>query len=343
MARPLYRSETDPTGRSMDSNAGLWYNKFCDQWQDDWDGLGDSGKRNWILQVTNNPVGDSRLINEMAERRLNLINKCEGIFLYLKTEGPFVTGLGRNHPVENGFAWHQTLGTPYLPGSSVKGIVRSWVKVWKEEPDVVINRIFGPRDSISHSVGSVIFLDAIPTAQILLKSDVMTPHYGPYYQGNEPPADWHNPVPVPFLVVDTKQDFLFGLIPRRLTSMQDKADCRKATEWLKDALKYIGGGAKTASGYGRFDQIILRSPGMDWLDREISRLAKEHNKLPSKVLSEMPKIVAESWSKIEDPKIKQTVLGEIKTRYGELWDHPPGGLKKAKRIYEGVMQQDASE
>lgn len=334
MARPLYETETKIVERPAESNAGLWYDKFCDQWQGGWDGLGDAGKKNWIQGVTRGLVGDSRMINEVVDRRLDLIGKCGGTALYLKTEGPFVTGLGRNHPVENGFAWHQSLGTPYLPGSSVKGIVRSWAKVWEEESEEIINRIFGPRGSDSPSVGSVIFLDAIPADPVQLMPDVMTPHYGPYYQGNEPPADWHNPVPVPFLVVDSKQDFLFGILPRRPLETQDKEDCLKAAGWLIRALKYVGGGAKTAAGYGRFELIVPRSPGMDWLDKEIDKLAKEQNKSTSKVLTEMPMKIAERWDKIGEENIKEAVLAEIKARYGDLWNHPTGGLKKAKKIYE---------
>jgi CRISPR-associated protein Cmr6 len=334
MVRPIYRTETDITRRPGESNAGLWYDKFCDQWSEEWDGLGESGKKNWIEGVTKKPVGDPRLINEIIERRLNLISGCGGFALHLKTEGPFVTGLGRNHPVENGFAWHQTLGTPYLPGSSVKGVVRSWAKIWEEEKDETINRIFGPRDSSTSSVGSVIFLDAIPISQVQLKADVMTPHYGPYYQGDEPPADWHSPVPVPFLVVEKGQDFLFGVMPRRPENKSDMDDCKKAAEWLRVALNKIGGGAKTAAGYGRFEVFVPRSPAIDWLDKEIDRLAREQNKDPSKVLTEMPLKVAESWNSIEDSELKEKVLADIKTRYGKLWDHPTGGLKKAKKIYE---------
>ncbi len=341
MVRPLYGTETELIDRPVECNVGLWYDKFCDQWQVEWGGLGETGKKNWIQGVTKGPVGDSRSINETKDRRLKLIEKCGGMALYFKTEGPFVTGLGRNHPAENGFAWHQSLGTPYLPGSSVKGIVRSWAKAWEDEDDEVVNRVFGPRGSDLPSVGSVVFLDAIPADPIQLKPDVMTPHYGPYYQGKEPPADWHNPIPVPFLVVDSKQNFLFGILPRRFTETQDIKDCQMAAAWLKKALEYIGGGAKTATGYGRFEQIIPRTPGMDWLDKEINRLAKVHNKSSPKVLAEMPMKIAESWNKIDELEIKGLVLKEIKDRYGELWDHPTGGLKKAKKIYELMIHDGA--
>ena len=37
---------------------------------------------------------------------------------------PFATGLGNEHPLENGFAFLNPYGLPYLPGSSVKGVVR---------------------------------------------------------------------------------------------------------------------------------------------------------------------------------------------------------------------------
>lgn len=40
------------------------------------------------------------------------------------TFAPFTTGLGIEHPLENGFAFLDPYGLPYLPGSSVKGVLR---------------------------------------------------------------------------------------------------------------------------------------------------------------------------------------------------------------------------
>jgi CRISPR-associated protein Cmr6 len=37
---------------------------------------------------------------------------------------PFITGLGNEHPLENGFAFLNPYGMPYLAGSGVKGVVR---------------------------------------------------------------------------------------------------------------------------------------------------------------------------------------------------------------------------
>jgi CRISPR-associated protein Cmr6 len=83
----------------------------------------------------------------------------------------------------------------------------------------------------------------------------MTPHFLPYYEdprGTVPPADWHSPIPIPFLVVDSDQVFLFALLPRDPSDQQHKTDCQTASAWLTDALEWIGAGAKTAVGYGRF-------------------------------------------------------------------------------------------
>ncbi|MFB6271713.1 MAG: type III-B CRISPR module RAMP protein Cmr6 [Salinibacter sp.] len=253
--RPLYTQE--PLHRA-DGNAGLWYDKFCEEWQPKWsEGLGDEGKQRWIDTVTDGPVGHRAQLEEAQLRRAALLRAHDQSPLFFKSAYNFVTGLGRAHPVENGFAWHHTLGVPYLPGSSVKGMVRAWAERWETWEDDAqktdtINRIFGPKQGDLH-VGSVIFLDALPTEPVQLKADVMTPHYGPYYQdesGETPPTDWHPPTPIPFLVVDDGQGFLFGVLPRRDGA---QADCRRAQVWLQDALCWIGTGAKTAVGYGRFD------------------------------------------------------------------------------------------
>jgi len=41
-----------------------------------------------------------------------------------KSTSPFATGLGWEHPNENGFAFLDPYGLPYLPGSGVKGVMR---------------------------------------------------------------------------------------------------------------------------------------------------------------------------------------------------------------------------
>lgn len=277
MKRPLHKALVHQDMKLMNGHAGLWYDKFCNQWcrnskksgLEKWtleafkskDQETISPKQDWIDTVTRKPVGDSEQLEHHTTRLRKLLEHHHQTPLFYTLESDFVTGLGREHPVENGFAWHHTLGTPYLPGSSVKGLVRAWAEHWAEADKELFKRIFGslPRkseDSTSEAneVGSVIFLDALPQGRVQLKADIMTPHYSPYYQdktGNTPPADWHSPNPIPFLVVEKEQTFVFGVLPRR-HDKQSICDCKKVRKWLKEALSLLGAGAKTAVGYGRF-------------------------------------------------------------------------------------------
>ncbi|MDQ3460563.1 MAG: type III-B CRISPR module RAMP protein Cmr6 [Deinococcota bacterium] len=253
--RPLYKEAAQNVARKG-GHAGLWYDKFCDEWQGDWTGLGDEGKKRWVETVTSGAVGEREQLKEHAERLAKLLSACGQTPLPYQLTSDFVTGLGREHPVENGFAWHQTLATPYLPGSSVKGMVRAWAGHWLGSDAATLKRVFGSESDKDKNfqVGSVVFLDAIPHYPVGLKVDVMTPHYGQYYQddsGQTPPADWHSPVPVPFLVVEEGATFLFGIMPRRKNE-EDEKDCERVKAWLSEALEWLGAGAKTAVGYGRF-------------------------------------------------------------------------------------------
>lgn len=250
--RPLYGGARDARLNSaIVGNAGLWYDKFCDRWQGDWSGLGDSGKRDWIAQIANldgttaKRVGNAALLRETTQRQQDLASARGGKCFKLATVWRFASGLGRSHPVENGFAWHHGLGTPYLPGSGVKGAMRAWAR-WTEFAN--IDRVFGPERGAA-AAGSVIFLDALPVEPVTLDADVMTPHYGPWYQEEQTPGDWCSPVPIPFLTVGAGQTFQFALLPR---TPADASDCAVAARLLREALEKLGAGAKTAVGYGQF-------------------------------------------------------------------------------------------
>lgn len=269
---PLYRGASAPNSYGS-GNTGLWYDKFCDAWQDDWSGLGDEGKKAWVASVAERDVGERAQVKAHLERMSALLEHHSQTPLFYRLESDFVTGLGREHPVENGFAWHHTLGTPYLPGSSVKGMVRAWAEAWESARIEDVRRIFGPtaddikkHKDVQANVGSVIFLDALPTSPVQLKADVMTPHYSDYYAGKKdkqgklvPPADWHSPIPIPFLVVAAGQSFAFGVLPCRNDEVC-RQDCETVKGWLEGALCWIGAGAKTAVGYGRFVKHGTHTP-----------------------------------------------------------------------------------
>lgn len=134
---------------------------------------------------------------------------------------PFTTGLGNEHPLENGFAFLNPYGLPYLPGSGVKGVLRqaarelasgAWGDThgWSAEKTIplmigegerrkpvlderkqpvklsLIDVLFGleSRDGDKEHVrGALSFWDVIPQiAGDSLMVEIMTPHQSHYYQ-----------------------------------------------------------------------------------------------------------------------------------------------------------------
>lgn len=258
-SRPLYKEAASNLGACPTSaHAGLWYDKFCNRWTGDWS-KPEVQKTEWIRTVANGtPTDDAELRRQFTERQKSMIEGLGGKCLPFQTESRFVTGLGREHPVENGFAWHPTLGTPYLPGSSIKGMLRAWAIL--DGQTEAADKILGCRDSpdgADGQVGMVIIFDAIPLGPVKLEVDVMTPHYADYYGSGAVPGDWLSPVPIPFLAVAGGTTFQFGIAPR---TTDGKEHLESVAEWLKAALQWLGAGAKTAVGYGRFEVAKLDSP-----------------------------------------------------------------------------------
>ncbi|HAZ60386.1 MAG TPA: type III-B CRISPR module RAMP protein Cmr6 [Gammaproteobacteria bacterium] len=157
---------------------------------------------------------------------------------------PFTTGLGNEHPLENGFAFLNPYGLPYLPGSGVKGVLRQaarelasgawgeplgwsenksyWMKVGKERVELsVIDVLFGLESGdgdTAHVRGALSFWDVIPQIKgDSLMVEIMTPHQSHYYQqkpaaGSVSPHDSGSPNPICFLTVPPGSSFTFHVV-----------------------------------------------------------------------------------------------------------------------------------
>jgi CRISPR-associated protein Cmr6 len=164
---------------------------------------------------------------------------------------PFTTGLGNEHPLENGFSFLWPYGLPYLPGSGVKGVLRNaaqelaaglwgdgrgWgdqtfyrVNVGSERKPrwvdlSIIDVLFGrepPPGSSDHVRGALTFWDVIPQiAGDSLLVEIMTPHQSHYYQKRQEPKsgdsvsphDSGQPNPIAFLTVPPGSTFLFHVV-----------------------------------------------------------------------------------------------------------------------------------
>jgi len=162
---------------------------------------------------------------------------------FAKATAPFVTGMGYEHPLENGFAFLNPYGLPYLPGSSIKGVLLAAAKELALD-EIIIAELFGS-SAEDGKQGGLNFWDVLPKGKLAL--DIMTPHYGEYYQGKESPHDAGQPNPIVFLTVAPGADFAFYV--QRIHTLQ--CDWQTVLEKCFDhAFDWLGFGAKTAVGYG---------------------------------------------------------------------------------------------
>ncbi len=189
-----------------------------------------------------------------------------------------IVGLGGESVYETSITLHHIYGFPYIPASSIKGVLRSFIiaEVFENHEGKAIADenfcdVFGCPAEVSVEIdgkkkpftshdkearrGQVTFFDAFPTKAPTIKPDIMNPHYGDWYgnkkdnRGNPiAPTDTQSPVPVFFLTVEGTFQFLFGSKQMKINDplWKDKT----LADWLKDALAEHGIGAKTAVGYG---------------------------------------------------------------------------------------------
>lgn len=362
MATPLY-NELQKQEPEIDKygNRGLWFERFADFYEPDFrilkkkmiDGKEENPGAAWLKKHFKNKAGDDKQLTAHAQTQMQLAASLQGQSHVFKASWHFVTGMGNPHPVENGFVWHPTLGVPYLTGAAVKGLVRSYIEnnLDTENPanpdkKKLLLEWFGSTDKdplskgYESQAGNLIFFDALPINRVTLGVDIMTPHIGKWYEkggtdqavgtAEAVPADWHDPVPVAFLVAKDIT-LLFSFALRTSSSNINLNDVKRA---LTLALENAGAGGKTATGYGGMHVAILSCP---WVDETIQALATK-NRVPENKLDQVicGKGLAEAWQALTDDELKKLALADIRSRWkSDMWDSPQGGsAKAAKQIYD---------
>lgn len=182
---------------------------------------------------------DKAAMKALADRQSHLASNLPHMLSLDATAiAPFTTGLGNEHPLENGFAFLNPYGLPYLAGSGVKGVLRQAARElasgqwgnehgWSADKQFEI-RVNGKSLAISmldalfglesqdgdtlHMRGALSFWDVIaqmPNNCNSLHVEVMTPHQSHYYQqksdpktgSSATPHDSGQPTPISFLTV----------------------------------------------------------------------------------------------------------------------------------------------
>lgn len=276
-ARDALLAALGPTGElAPPANPGLVFERYPRCWQraGDWD-LGD-GRQKFLRGFVE---GYDRLRHDYEpalEARVHALDRAFPGGRQYQARWRFVSGVGSEHPVENGFTFHRHLGVPFFPGSTVKGLARAAARLLNVEDGEML-KVFGPaapessEDPPPTGAGGVVFLDALPVTWPQLGVDLINNHrptwtallnsdggdLGPAERASA--AGLEDPIPVTFLVVEPGVELRFW-IARRPGSGVEEHELNRVWEWLEAGLRYLGIGAKTAVGYGRFASGIEAEP-----------------------------------------------------------------------------------
>lgn len=276
---------------------------------------------------------------------------------HARAVAPFATGLGNEHPTENGFAFLWPYGLPYLPGSGVKGVLRAAARElgWPDDERIALFGSDPPRngsgddDGAALRRGALSFWDVLPRLEgERLMVDVMTPHQTHYHQpkaggtrgndrstaGSSNPHDSGQPNPIYFLTVPPGSHFVFHVAcdpARLLPALQDQGRWREhLNAAFEHAFEWLGFGAKTAVGYG----AMQRDPAA--AERRAEREARAQRQREEAERKARLAAMSENMRRIE------TFRDEFAVRAEQL----RGGKDKPNTVYHGKargLAKDALE
>ena len=159
-------------------------------------------------------------------------------------------------------AFHPVYGIPYVPSSSIKGVLLSWAKAYLPDNEKLrIEPLLGYLKGDEASLGKVQILDAFPTAPCL-SVDVATPQWT---WGNDDRVQYG---PSPHLMLSMKKVTLKVGITR--TSLGTADDVKTVLSWLQDALIVKGLGSRISAGYGRVESSQPLTYPLKAADRPLS-------------------------------------------------------------------------
>lgn len=318
-ATPRYMKDTAVGFYDNLSPAAGFYT-FFPIWQNNWE-MDETHKHQAlekILSYSNTAQKQTKAFIQRQMTVLDMVDVKLKLSIPAKSLSPFMTGMGMEHPLENGFAFLQPYGLPYLAGSGVKGGLRQTARLLAEKAfddqdhgfnDYTIETLFGSETSTDGEQsdefqrGALTFWDVIIQPKELqgkmkLTVDILTPHQSHYLQGDENPHDSGQPVPVPFLAVGAGASFHFH-ITANPHLLGDLKECWQ--DMLQQCFQYttewFGFGAKNAVGYGvlKLDQSALnqqkeqleKEKKKDKLEAEMANLS-EQLKLLKKFEKQLP-------------------------------------------------------
>lgn len=279
-SREKFKADDRP--KPLPAHVGAWLDRYL------WEGPSPTAEKPGRMALLETAVESLTKCNPAACSWLDgyrrwkrgLVDESTGVHqrdAILVTKGRLLLHVGSGSSVTDGsILLHHTWGVPYIPGSALKGVVRSaltdgslrqHLRIVNPEgladPEALADLLgAGPSDQQSERAAFIDFLDApwVPPDPWTcdwspLALDVVTPHHVRYYtdSGSRPfPTDFDEPVPTHRLSISPRTQFHVVIeahksVPKPwLEFVMDKV--------LLPALLNDGIGAWTTSGYGRMTQ-----------------------------------------------------------------------------------------
>lgn len=147
----------------------------------------------------------------------------------------------------------------YIPGSSIRGLVRSWAR---QHPEIQerMQALLGYQDNHKNEIhsGKIEFLDAYPEKPTRLTLDIVNPQqeFQVYHQGQSKPLSFYT-------LGDGKKPISVTVAIRGIPNRTTAAEVEEVWQWVEQALYFYGVGSRTASGYGCFQKpsgLTINSP-----------------------------------------------------------------------------------
>lgn len=334
-----------------DAPPGHRFGLYFDAWDQQWK-IPASEKREALKRLAPLNTNSQKLLNHLRARQKAVADLLgDSVWrLPAQSTSPFMTGTGMEHPLENGFAFLNPYGLPYLPGSGVKGVLRRAVELlaagefgdrqnWDAD---AIDALFGnePQSGDTETArnrGALMFWDVLPElAGNSLKVEIMTPHYGDYYQGNTTPHDSGQPNPIVFLALPPNSRFEFFVQCNRAALPESLRSTWQALleSAFQHAFDWLGFGAKTAVGYGQF-------PG-DAIDE--ARVQRESEMREQRKAEEAKQAEMERQKKLAEMSPLDRAIEEIVAAAPKDQPHHKALLQKLKQgQWSGEEAQQVAE
>ncbi|MCL1472484.1 RAMP superfamily CRISPR-associated protein [Argonema antarcticum] len=132
----------------------------------------------------------------------------------------------------------------YIPGSSIRGLVRTWAKQIPEIKPRMLE-ILGFQDNENITPGKIEFLDAWPEKATKLTLDIVNPqeHFQVYHQGQSTPLSFYT-------LGNGEKPINVTVAIRGIPGKVTETEVEEVWGWVQQALSLYGVGSRTASGYG---------------------------------------------------------------------------------------------